>query len=163
MGSSEGGQGAPLPWILKISAKNVVFLLSSGKKQISPLLPSLEKFWKNLQVPPWKKSFRRPCPSWDQLKAAEMETVFQRSASSFFLHGKCRNLVSSRSCKKKHKQFLNHHQLGSNLVESKVLSLIHKVRIAGMNYSCSADIVDDWLWPNVLLILYLVSGAKSYS
>jgi len=31
-----GGQGHP--WILKISAKKVVFLISSGKKQISPLL-----------------------------------------------------------------------------------------------------------------------------
>jgi len=32
-------------------AKNVVFLVSSGKKQISPLLaPTLEKFWKNSLV-----------------------------------------------------------------------------------------------------------------
>jgi len=40
------------PWILKISAKRVVFLVSSGKKQISPLFAHLEKFWKNPLVPP---------------------------------------------------------------------------------------------------------------
>jgi len=38
----EGGQGRPwTPWILKISAKKVVFLVSSGKNQISPLLALL--------------------------------------------------------------------------------------------------------------------------
>jgi len=43
--ASEGGEGGPsAPWILKISAKNVVFLVSSGKKQISPLLKPLQKF-----------------------------------------------------------------------------------------------------------------------
>jgi len=34
----------------------VVFLVSSGKKQISPLLPPLEKFWKNPLVPPSGKN-----------------------------------------------------------------------------------------------------------
>ena len=37
----QGGQGPP--WILKFSAKKVVFLVSSGKNQISPLLTPLEK------------------------------------------------------------------------------------------------------------------------
>jgi len=45
MGVGRGEQGgAWLPWIFKISAKKVVFLVSRGKKQISPLLPPLEKF-----------------------------------------------------------------------------------------------------------------------
>ena len=53
--------GTKAPWILKFSAKKVVFLVSSGKNQISPLLTPLEKFRKNPLVPPsWKKSFRRP-------------------------------------------------------------------------------------------------------
>ena len=48
------------PWILKILAKKVIFLVSSGKKQISA---PLEKFLKNpLVAPSWKISFRRPCP-----------------------------------------------------------------------------------------------------
>jgi len=38
MGVGRGGQRALSPWILKISAKKVVFLVSSGKKQISLLL-----------------------------------------------------------------------------------------------------------------------------
>jgi len=33
-----GGRGALDPWILKILPKKVVFLVLSGKKQISPLL-----------------------------------------------------------------------------------------------------------------------------
>jgi len=40
---------------LKILAKKVVFLVSRGKKQISPLLPPVEKFWKNLPVTPLEK------------------------------------------------------------------------------------------------------------
>jgi len=64
MGVGREGQGVALvlPWILKISAKNVVFLISSGKKkQISPLLLPLEKFLeKSPSAHPWKKSFRRP-------------------------------------------------------------------------------------------------------
>jgi len=35
--SEKVGQGTP--WILKISAKKVIFLVSSGKKQITPLSP----------------------------------------------------------------------------------------------------------------------------
>jgi len=46
------GRRALDPWILKISAKKVLFLVSSGKKQISPLLVPLEKIWKNPLVPP---------------------------------------------------------------------------------------------------------------
>jgi len=51
--SEGGGQGGAvlLPWSLKFSAKNVVFLVSSEKKQISPSLPPLQKnFWKNSLV-----------------------------------------------------------------------------------------------------------------
>jgi len=52
---------APLDFEI-FSNKKVVFLLSSGKKQISPLLTPLEKFLKNPPVSPlWKKPFRRPC------------------------------------------------------------------------------------------------------
>jgi len=43
-------RGQSPPWILKFSTKTVVFLVSSGKNQTSPLL-----------APTWKKSFRRPC------------------------------------------------------------------------------------------------------
>ena len=46
--ASDGEHGGALtPWILKISAKKVVFLISSGKKQIPPLL-----------TPPWR-NFRK--------------------------------------------------------------------------------------------------------
>jgi len=38
MGVGRGAEGPCLPRILKISAIKVVFLVSSGKKQISPLL-----------------------------------------------------------------------------------------------------------------------------
>jgi len=38
------GVGEPSPpWILQLLAKKVVFSISWGKKQISPLLPLLEK------------------------------------------------------------------------------------------------------------------------
>jgi len=50
--------------ILKINSKTkVIFLVSSGKKRISPILASpLEKFWINPLVPPTlEKSFRGPC------------------------------------------------------------------------------------------------------
>jgi len=47
---------------LKISAKKAVFLVLSGKKQISPLLANIEKHLKkSTSAPPWKKSFRSPC------------------------------------------------------------------------------------------------------
>ena len=55
MGVSEGGSRDP--WILKIPAKKILFLISSGKKQISPLLPPpFEKFWKNALIPPPEKN-----------------------------------------------------------------------------------------------------------
>jgi len=45
----------------EIFSKKPVSLVSSGKKQISPLLPP-RKTWKNpLLPPPWKNSFRRSC------------------------------------------------------------------------------------------------------
>jgi len=37
--ASEGGQGRGVaPWILKLLAKKIVFLVLNGKKQISPFL-----------------------------------------------------------------------------------------------------------------------------
>jgi len=46
---------------LKISAKIAFFLVSSGKKQISPLLTPLEKLLEKSTSSPWKKCSRRPC------------------------------------------------------------------------------------------------------
>jgi len=43
VGGGWHGWGLGLPWILKLLAKKVVFSISRGKKQISPLLPPLEK------------------------------------------------------------------------------------------------------------------------
>jgi len=57
----EGGKG---PLDCEYFRKKVVFFVSSGKKQILPLLPppTYKNYWKNPLVPhPWKKSFRRPC------------------------------------------------------------------------------------------------------
>jgi len=57
-GRRRGGQGrGKPPWILKILAKKVVFPISRGEKQISPLLaPSWNKFWENPLLPfPGKK------------------------------------------------------------------------------------------------------------
>jgi len=43
-------------------SQSAVFLVSSSKKQISPLLAPLEKILeKSTSGPSWKKSFRRPC------------------------------------------------------------------------------------------------------
>jgi len=48
-----GREGARPPWILKLLAKKVVFPISRGKKQISPLLrPPWKKFWENPQLSP---------------------------------------------------------------------------------------------------------------
>jgi len=54
--ASEGGQ-RPLvpPWILKISTKKVIFLILSGKKQISPLLAPWKNFGKIPSAPPLEK------------------------------------------------------------------------------------------------------------
>jgi len=47
------GQGRPWPpWILKFSAKRVVFLVLSGKKQISQLLTPPGKILENPLMPP---------------------------------------------------------------------------------------------------------------
>jgi len=40
-----GIEGGPPPWIFKIAAKKVVFLVLSGKKLISPLLASPTKIF----------------------------------------------------------------------------------------------------------------------
>ena len=53
--ASEGGQGELPPRILKILAKKVVFLVSSGKKQILPLLdPATKILEKFPSAPPGK-------------------------------------------------------------------------------------------------------------
>jgi len=39
-----GSSGFARPWILKLLAKKVIFLISKGEKQISPLLAPLENF-----------------------------------------------------------------------------------------------------------------------
>jgi len=45
-------------WILKILAKKLVFLVLSGKEQISPLLDPVKKVLKKFPSgSPWKKSF----------------------------------------------------------------------------------------------------------
>jgi len=54
MGVGMGGRGALAPWILKFSVKKVVFLVLSGKNQISPLLE--KKFRKNILVAPLEKN-----------------------------------------------------------------------------------------------------------
>ena len=71
--ASEGGwQGALPPWILKISAKKVVLLISSGKKQVSPLFPP----WKNpLVAPPGKN-----------LSGAHDSLLINFRTPSFLLH-----------------------------------------------------------------------------
>jgi len=57
MGVGRGAGGPTPPWILKLSAKKVVFSISRGKKQISPLLAPLEKFWENPLLPPPLEKF----------------------------------------------------------------------------------------------------------
>ena len=54
MGIGRGQEDLGPTWILTILAKKIVFLVSSGKKQPSPLLTPLENFWKNALVPPLK-------------------------------------------------------------------------------------------------------------
>jgi len=58
-GRRKGRRVWALSWVLKISAKEVVFLVSSGKKlDFTTFDPPLENFWKNtLVAPPWNKSF----------------------------------------------------------------------------------------------------------
>jgi len=46
------GRGARGPRILKILAKKIVFLVSSGKNQILPRLAPLRKIFENPLVPP---------------------------------------------------------------------------------------------------------------
>jgi len=47
---------------LKISAKNAIFLISSGKKQILPHWPPVEKLLENsTSGSSWKNPFQRPC------------------------------------------------------------------------------------------------------
>jgi len=58
MGVRRGWQGGLTTVFGKFQQKKVVFLVSSGKKQILPLLAPLEKFWKNpLVFPTWKMPF----------------------------------------------------------------------------------------------------------
>jgi len=46
-----------VPWILKILAKKVVFLVLSGKKQISPFLAPP---WKNFGKITWRPPGKNP-------------------------------------------------------------------------------------------------------
>ena len=57
MGVGWGGQGVPFPpWILKLIAKNIIFSISRGKKQISPLLaPPWKNLWENPLLAPLEK------------------------------------------------------------------------------------------------------------
>jgi len=60
MGVGRWGVGPRPHLILKFSAKKVVFLVLSGKNQISPLLAPLEKYRKNTLVPPMEKILPTP-------------------------------------------------------------------------------------------------------
>jgi len=53
-------KGAKAPWILKLLAKKVVLLVSSGKNQMSPFLAPLDKVWKNPLVAPLEKILPTP-------------------------------------------------------------------------------------------------------
>jgi len=57
----EGRGSLGPPWILKISTKKVVFLVSTWKNKFHHFWPPLEKFWKNPLVAPLEKTIRRPC------------------------------------------------------------------------------------------------------
>jgi len=60
--SAGRGDKARQARILKFSAKRGCFLsFEWAKPNFITFGPPLEKFWKNPQVPPWKKSFRRLC------------------------------------------------------------------------------------------------------
>jgi len=60
-GPPKGAGGSwPPRGFWKFQQKKVVFLVSSGKKQISPLLAPIDKFWKNPQVPPLEKILPTP-------------------------------------------------------------------------------------------------------
>ena len=60
--SEAGNRGVGPPGIWNLQQEKIVFLVSSRKNQISPLLaPSLEKYLeKSTSGLLWKKSFRRP-------------------------------------------------------------------------------------------------------
>ena len=60
VGRGLAGGTLPPPWIFKCLPKKVVFLVSSGKNQISPLLPPLEKCRKNPLVASLEKIFPKP-------------------------------------------------------------------------------------------------------
>jgi len=88
MFSSMGvGREGKAPWILKLLAKKVVFSISRGKKQILSLLaPPGKNLGKTPYcLPPWKKSFRRPCflvrlgSTW--MKAHRVTTVYEMFVS----------------------------------------------------------------------------------
>jgi len=62
MGVGRGAwEGQGTPWILKISEKKVVLLVSRGKKQISQFPPPRKILRKSFSSPPGKNFFRRPC------------------------------------------------------------------------------------------------------
>jgi len=61
MGVGRGRGGAWPPWILKFLEKKFVFLVLSGKKQISLLLAPPGKILEISPSAPLETSFRRPC------------------------------------------------------------------------------------------------------
>jgi len=87
--ASEGGQGFHSPWILKISAKKVLFLISSGKKQISPLLATPSQNFGKKHVPPGKNPSdaheRQPCFS-ESTAALPLRTISSFIVLSVFVH-----------------------------------------------------------------------------
>jgi len=74
------GGKAP-PRILKISAKNVVFLISGGKNKFHHFWPHLEKFWKNPLVAPLEKIL--PMPMITTMSYSKFESIqLQREESA---------------------------------------------------------------------------------
>jgi len=66
--------------VFKISDKKGCFLSWERKKQISPLLPTLEKFWKNPLVPPLEKILPTP------MTVTQAQSTAHHYQKSDFLH-----------------------------------------------------------------------------
>jgi len=73
----------PPPWFWKFQQEKVVFLLSSGKKQIPPYDP-LEKFWKNPLVAP-KRVFWFGSVSGKPIVSTWLNFTVSRSKNSYSL------------------------------------------------------------------------------
>jgi len=64
MGIGRRGRGAFPPGFYNFSKKSFFLSFEWVKTNFTTFGPVQERFWENLLVPPWKKSFRRP---WTQL------------------------------------------------------------------------------------------------